>query len=238
MKKTVLIIGASGDIGVEISKHLSKEGYQLILHYFSNYNRIETLRGQLPEDSVLLAIQANLLDRSSIKPFLNKIVFPVDKIVFASGALEYGLFQDMNESRIYEMLTLHIEAPLLITKHFLPQFIAKGFGKLLFITSIWGAVGASLEVMYSTVKGAQNSFVKALAKEVGPSGIQVNGVSPGFIDTKMNAHLDDDEKEQIIRNIPLNRAGTPADVAGIVTFLLSEEATYIQGQIIEVNGGW
>lgn len=238
MKKTVLIIGASGDIGMEIAKKLSGEGYQLILHYYSNYQRIQDLTKELPEESVLLTIQANLLERSNIQPFLEQIIFPIESIVFASGSLEYGLFQDINEPRIYEMLTLHVEAPLLITKHFLPDFISRGKGNILFITSIWGEVGASLEVMYSTVKGAQNSFVKALSKEVGPAGIQVNGVSPGFIDTKMNAHLLSEEREEIICNIPLNRAGTPADVAGIVAFLLSEEAAYIQGQIIDVNGGW
>src|SRR5690625_2725468 len=110
--------------------------------------------------------------------------------------------------------------------------------KIVFITSIWGHVGASFEVVYSTVKGAQNSFVKSLAKEVGPNGISVNGVSPGFIDTKMNQHLLQEEKAAIISDIPLNRAGLATDVSHTVLFLLDDKANYIQGEIVHITGGW
>src|SRR5699024_2315016 len=102
----------------------------------------------------------------------------------------------------------------------------------------WGDVGASNEVIYSSVKGAQNSFVKALAKEVAPSGISVNAISPGYVDTKMNSHLDEDEKNAILSDIPMNRAGSPADVANAVSFLLDDRSNYIQGEIIHLTGGW
>src|SRR5690625_3813000 len=116
--------------------------------------------------------------------------------------------------------------------------IQKQRGKIIFITSIWRNVGASNEVIYSSVKGAQNSFVRALAKEVGPSGISVNAVSPGFIDTKMNQHLLHEEKEAIISGIPLNRAGLATDVSHAVQFLLDEKSSYIQGEIMHITGGW
>lgn len=106
------------------------------------------------------------------------------------------------------------------------------------ITSIWGSVGASNEVMYSSVKGAQNSFVKALAKEVAPSGVSVNAISPGFIETKMNGHLSPVEKDSIMAQIPMNRAGKPEEIAHTVRFLIDEKSNYIQGEIIEINGGW
>src|SRR5699024_12742680 len=101
--------------------------------------------------------------------------------------------------------------------------IKKNHGMIIFITSIWGDVGASNEVVYSTVKGAQHSFVKALAKEVGSSGISVNGVSPGFIDTKMNQHLSSEEREMILAEIPFNRAGKTSEVADLISFLLNNE---------------
>ena len=106
------------------------------------------------------------------------------------------------------------------------------------ITSIWGNVGASYEVIYSSVKGAQNSFVKALAKEVAPSGISVNGISPGYIETKMNSHLSEEERQAIIDEIPMSRAGLPSEIAYTVSFLLDDRSTYIQGEIINMNGGW
>src|SRR5690625_7972441 len=123
----------------------------------------------------------------------------------------------------------------MITRHLLPLMMQKKAGKIVFITSIWGDVGASHEVVYSAVKGAQNSFVKALAKEVAPSGISVNAVSPGFIDTKMNRHLIKEEKETIISEIPMNSAGTSGEIAHTVRFLLDIKYSYIQVDLIVVK---
>src|SRR5699024_2023515 len=137
-----------------------------------------------------------------------------------------------------DMISIHVKAPMIISKFLLPAMIKQKYGKIVFITSIWGHVGASFEVVYSTVKGAQNSFVKSLAKEVGPSGISVNGVSPGFIDTKMNEHLRQEEKEAISSDIPMNRSRSTKDVAHTVRCLLDDASNYIQGEIIKVTGGW
>src|SRR5699024_11914699 len=118
--------------------------------------------------------------------------------VFVSGTAHYGLFQDVTEVEMDEMIQIHVKAPWLITHHFLPQMIRNQFGQIILITSIWGNVGASNEVMYSSVKGAQNSVVKALAIEEGMRGISGNAVSSGFIDTKMKRHLLLDERSEII----------------------------------------
>src|SRR5690625_229172 len=111
-------------------------------------------------------------------------------------------------------------------------------GKIIFITSIWVEIGASNEVVHSSVKGAQYSFVKALCKEVGSSGVLVNGVSSVVIDTKINQHLNETDVINIVSEIPLNRVGLPKDVAYVVSFLMSNKANYIQGDIIKVTGGW
>lgn len=235
MGKNVLIIGASGDIGIAITKQLANEGYQLLLHYHKNKEAMKEIAGH---ENILAIIQADLSDDSEIRKFLKELVFPVDCIIFASGRAHYGLFQDVPEETFDSMLSLHVKAPWMITKHLLPYMIQKKLGKIVFITSIWGTVGASYEVIYSTVKGAQNSFVKALAKEVAPSGISVNAISPGFIDTKMNNHLLDVEKEAILAEIPMNRAGKTDEIAHTVSFLLDEKANYIQGEIIHITGGW
>lgn len=238
MKKNVLIVGASGDIGKAIAQELVSSDYQLLLHYYQGETEIKRLLKQLPEESVLAVYQADLNDEASLQTMLNQIVFPVHAVVFVSGISQIGLFQDISTQSMDTMLNIHVKAPWLITRHFLSPMIKNRFGKFIFITSIWGEVGASNEVIYSSVKGAQNSFIKALSKEVGPSCISVNGVSPGFIKTKMNAHLDLEEESEIISSIPLNRIGLPKDVANAVVFLMSEASSYIQGEIIRVSGGW
>lgn len=233
--KNVLILGASGDIGAAISKQLAAENYQLLLHYNRNRRAMEKLIGEIDEQLVLQIIQADLTLSSSVHKLCEEVSYPVDAIIYVSGKANFGLFQDTSENEMDEMLHLHVKAPWLVTKFFLPEMIRKRTGKIIFITSIWGNVGASNEVIYSSVKGAQNSFIKALAKEVGPSGISVNAVSPGFIDTKMNEHL---EKDDIIKQIPLLRAGLTSEVAHAVGFLMDEKSNYIQGEIINITGGW
>ncbi|WP_077326252.1 elongation factor P 5-aminopentanone reductase [Virgibacillus siamensis] len=238
MGKNVLLIGSSGDIGSAIAKNLAADGYRLLLHYHKNEEAVEKLKNNLPDESVLSCIQADLRNQDGIEKLLRKMVYTIDAIIFASGKASIGLFQDVTESLMDDMIALHVKAPWLICNSLLPDMIRKKEGNIIFITSIWGNIGASNEVIYSSVKGAQNSFVKALAKEVALSGVFVNAVSPGFIDTKMNQQLLPEEKELIRNEIPANRAGTPEEVANAVRFLISEQSSYIQGEILNVTGGW
>src|SRR5690625_3077838 len=221
-EKNVLLVGASGDIGQAIARQLANSGYQLILHYNRNVKAFERLTKEISKEQIVDHIQADLTNSAGIQTFIHKINVPIQYIVFASGIPHYGLFQETSERTMDQMMTLHIKAPWLIAKHLLPDMIRNKRGKIILITSIWGTFGASYEVIYSTLKGAQNSFVKALAKEVAPSGVSVNAVSPGFIETKMNDHLSETEKEAIISDIPMNRAGTVYDIANVVFFLLDE----------------
>lgn len=238
MNKNVLIIGASGDIGIAIAKRLAKEGYQLILHYNKNKKRMEELAKSLPEENILAFAQADLTVKEDMFRLLADLVYEVHHLVFAAGVAHYGLFHETTEEMMDQMLSVHVTAPWIITKGVLPEMIQRKSGNIVLISSIWGTLGASFEVLYSTVKGAQNSFIRALAKEVGQSGVSVNGVSPGFIDTKMNGHLTDDEKASILADIADNRAGSADEVAHVVQFLLNKETTYIQGEVIRVDGGW
>lgn len=236
-KRTAFIVGASGEIGLAITEELLKENYQLILHYHTNDQQLKKLFQQA-NGQILSLLQANLTNIASIDRMLKEVVFPVDTLIFASGDTHYGLFQELSTNVMDQMLTLHVKAPLIITQHFLPTMIQNQKGKIILITSLWGQVGASHEVMYSTVKGAQNSFVRALAKEVAASGINVNGVSPGFIETKMNQSFTADERDHLLSEIPANRFGTPRDVAKTIKFLCGEESDYIHGEILRVDGAW
>lgn len=238
MGKNVLIIGASGDIGVAIAKQMAQDGYQLLLHFHQNNKSLTSLRENVNNECILTEIKADLSHADGIKYLLERLVFPVEAVVIASGKAQHSLFQNTTEGEMDAMLTLHVKAPWMIVNHVLPSMIQQKRGAITFITSIWGDVGASNEVMYSSVKGAQNSFVKALAKEVAMSGISVNAISPGFIDTKMNQHFSPEEKQAIVDQIPMNRPGSPDEIAHTVSFLMDEKSNYIQGEIIGINGAW
>lgn len=237
-EKNVLVVGSSGDIGIKIAEQLIKDDYQVILHYNKNKEVIEKFISKVSQENILSIVQADLSDKNGIKEFIKQLVFSIDAVIFASGKAYFGLFQDMTEEMMDKMMTLHVKAPWMITKYLLPHMVKNKSGKVIFITSIWGSDGASNEVIYSSVKGAQNSFVKSLAKEVAPSGIRVNAVSPGFINTKMNNLLSQEEMSDVISGIPIGRPGLPEEVAQVVSFLMSEKSSYIQGEIINVTGGW
>ena len=238
MGKNILIIGASGEIGVSIAKNLLKESHFLYLHYHSNPEPIDTLLHGKYSNQIKGTFQADLRFSDNLQLFLEQLPTDIDQIIFASGKAYFGLFQEMEDEIMDQLIHLHVTAPWKITKEILPQMIQKKSGHIIFITSIWGEVGASCEVAYSSVKGGQNALVKALAKEVAPSGLSVNAVSPGFISTKMNDHLSDEDFRMIEDEIPMLRSGRAEEVANVVSFLLSEKASYINGEIIRVNGAW
>lgn len=238
LTKNILIIGSSGDIGKSIANKMAADGYQLILHYYTNEKAILKLSEELPEESILALIQANLETNAGIEKLLEEVVFPVDGVIFTSGRACFGLFQYATDATMEAMLMQHVKAPWKITQALLPMMLQKQAGKIIFITSIWAERGAGNEVIYSAVKGSQNSFIKALAKEAAASGVHVNGISAGFISTKMNAHLSSAEQQDVMDQIPMQRAGTPEEIADTVLFLMDDRTTYIQGEIINVNGGW
>ncbi len=184
------------------------------------------------------AIQADLSHPSGVDVLMSSIFHPIDVLIHNSGMSAYGLMTDMTNEQVEQMVQLHVTSPFLLTKRLLPSMIQQRRGQIVVISSIWGLTGASCEVLYSMVKGAQNTFVKALAKEVAPSGIRVNAIAPGAIDTPMLHEFTEEEIQALIDDIPLGRVGKPEDVAKAVSFLISDHASYITGQILSVNGGW
>jgi 3-oxoacyl-[acyl-carrier protein] reductase len=235
--KYALITGASGGIGTSIARQLAADGYGLLLHYNRRREPVEKLKKELASTHVV-PIQADLAAEDGVDVLLSQINRPVDVMVYNSGNSYYGLITDMSDELVQSLVQLHVTSPILLTKKLLPSMIAKKQGNIVIVSSIWGLTGAACEVVYSMVKGGQNAFVKALAKELAPSGIRVNAVAPGAIDTDMLRIFSKEDLQAIADDIPIGRLGTADEVAKTVSFLISDAASYITGQIISVNGGW
>ncbi|MGM0523159.1 MAG: elongation factor P 5-aminopentanone reductase [Bacillota bacterium] len=238
MPKHVLVLGASGAIGQQIVKDLSESGHSFSLHYHKNIASLQTLMNDLPVESVLEMIQADLSSSEGIDQLLSKVQFTPDVIVFSQGQASYGLFTNLSGMDMTALLSVHVEALWKVTQHFLPSMLQKRIGNIIVISSIWGKRGASHEVAYSTVKGAQIAFVKALAKEVGANNIRINAITPGFIDTDMNEQLSVAERAALLEEIPLQRFGKVDDVSRLSAFLVSDASSYITGEVLGVSGGW
>ncbi|MBT2691515.1 SDR family oxidoreductase [Bacillus sp. ISL-55] len=238
MKKFALVTGASGAIGRAISIKLASEGYSLYLHYNQNENGMKELIDQIEQfGGEYIPIKANLASKLGYLELAANI-FSLDAIVHNAGNALYGLVEDLEENDVEELIQIHVTSPLMLTKKLIPKLRAKGSGSIVIVSSIWGQTGASYEVAYSTVKGAQIAFAKALSKELASSKVRVNAVAPGAIQTPMVEGFTHEEIEGIIEQIPSGRLGSAEEVASSVEFLLSEKSSYITGQVLAVNGGW
>ncbi len=238
MKKYVLITGASGGIGQAVACHLAAKGYHLYLHYNKNEQAINQLLTKItPFGGEYFPICADLSATDGYKKICTQI-FSLDAIIHCSGNSHYGLLTELQLEEAEALLNIHVLNPLMMTKELLPKFFSKGKGNVIVITSIWGQTGAACEVAYSAVKGAQISFVKALSKETALNGVRVNGIAPGAIATSMMEEFTEDEIERVAYEIPMGRLGIPEEIAKAAAFLLSDDASYITGQILGINGGW
>lgn len=240
MKKFALVCGASGTIGQAIVKELAQSGWSLYLHYDSGKERVQSLVNELTvkyDSQEFIPVQANFQSDEAAQRVASQI-FTLHAIVFANGHAVYGLLEDHTHEQMTALWKVHVETPMRITQLLASKLRQQQTSYIIFISSIWGETGASGETVYSAVKGAQNSFVKAYAKEAAYNGIRVNAIAPGIIETEMNNHLDEDEKAMILDEIPLHRYGSPDEVANLTSFAMSGKADYMTGQILRINGGW
>lgn len=237
MKKFALVMGASGEIGETISRVLAASGWSLYLHWNTNppAELAAFLRDTYPQLEFLEVHADFSLPGASER--LTSQVFDVSCIIVASGHSLVKMLMDTDDAEMEELWRVHVQNPVSAIRQLSKVFQRHPKSYIVFISSIWGETGASMETAYSSVKGAQLAFVKAYAKEMASSGTRVNAVAPGFIMTKMNSGLIAEELESLREEIPLG-IGKPQDVADAVDFLVGGKADYITGQTLRINGGW
>ncbi|MED4202553.1 elongation factor P 5-aminopentanone reductase [Neobacillus mesonae] len=238
MKKFVLITGASGGIGQAAAYHLAESGYHLYLHYNQNEQSIKGLLKRLKHfGGEYIPIHADLSEITGYKQIVSQI-FSLDGIIHCGGNSHYGLLIDLEPDALKNLMNIHVLSPIMLTKELLPKMLSKGSGSIIMVASIWGQTGAACEAAYSAAKGAQIAFVKALSKEVALNGIRVNAIAPGAVETPMMEGFTEEEVDRIRFEIPMGRLGQPEEIAHAAAFLLSDQAGYITGQVLAVNGGW
>lgn len=236
MAKTVLITGASRGIGAATAEIFADNGYNVIINYNKNRERAE----QIAQKTGGKIIQADISDIIQTGKMVDDIISEfkkIDVLVNNAGISVTGTFDSISDEDARRLFDVNIFGTFNCTKLVLPHMLRRKYGKIINVSSMWGQVGASCEVHYSASKAAVIGFTKALAKEVGPSGITVNCVSPGFISTDMTACYTKEEVNAICEEIPVGRTGSPYEVAQAVFYLASEQASYITGQILGINGG-
>lgn len=239
MKNTVaLITGGAKGIGSAIVKRFLNDGYKVAFTYNRSEEKATVLANEFGENCK--AYRLDITDSSAVKNVIDDIEKNFGEIavlVNNAGVAEQALFTDITDEMWHRMIDTNLSGAFYCSRAVLKYMINRKTGKIINISSIWGETGGSCEVHYSASKSGLIGMTKALAKEVGLSGITVNSVSPGVILTDMTSHFDEDTMNALKEETPLNRIGTPEDVAGAVSFLASKDADFITGQNISVNGG-
>lgn len=235
--KTVLITGGSRGIGKELVRHFTKNGYSVAFTFKSSVDEATALS----LETGALAIRADSQIEADVKYAVRATIEQfgkIDCLVNNAAISSFSLFTDITLDEWNEMISVNLTGAFLYSKAVIPDMLKRKSGRIINITSMWGLVGSSCEVHYSATKAALIGMTKALAKELGPSGITVNAVAPGVINTEMNSKLNEEDREQLVNDTPLMRMGEPSDVAEAVFFLAEDGASFITGEVLNVSGGY
>lgn len=242
--KTALITGGSGGIGSAVAVAFAQAGYNVAVHYNGNESGAQRLAKILSESYGInsMAVQADVSDRKSVQEMFDVVgeaMGSVDVLVNNAGVAQQKLFTDITDEDWRKMIGTDLDGVFYCSQEVLKRFMLKNHsGAILNISSMWGQVGASCEVHYSAAKAGVIGLTKALAKEVGLSGIRVNCIAPGVVMTDMMKDFDEQTLSELKEETPLNALGTPKDIADAAVFLCSDKAKFITGQILGVNGGF
>ena len=237
-KKKALVTGASRGIGKAVASMLASSGYDLYMTCHKNSERLNSLAEELQKQ---YRIKCNcytfpICDEEKVAEMFQDIPY-LDILVNNAGISYIGLLTDMTYREWQEVIDTNLNACFLTCRAAVPEMVRRHQGKIINISSVWGNIGASTEVAYSASKGGVNAFTRALAKELGPSNIQVNAVACGVIDTDMNKCFDEAEMNMLVQEIPADRVGQPEEVAELVKLLCTGNE-YLTGQVITLDGGW
>ncbi len=241
IKKCALVTGGAKGIGEAICRALAEDGYNIALNYNSSYDEAVKLKEILSDTTQVEIFKANVSDSQQVNAMfdaIEKVFGGVDLLVNNAGIAEQCLFTDITDAQWQRMIGTNLTGAFNCCRRALPYMVNNKSGNIINIASMWGEVGASMEVHYSAAKAGLIGLTKALAKEVGLSGIRVNAVSPGVVLTDMMSAFSEEDKTVLRDETPLNRLGTSSDVADAVKFLASDKSKFITGQVISVNGGF
>ncbi|MEG1448444.1 MAG: glucose 1-dehydrogenase [Oscillospiraceae bacterium] len=242
MCKTVLITGSSRGIGAAAARLFAKEGYNVVINYNSSSEKALSLAHELSKTNKnVIAIKANISVQQEVKEMfvtIKKTFGNVDILVNNAGISKTGVITDFSEDDWDNMFGVNVKGAFFCINEAIPMMLSVGKGKIINISSMWGVSGASCEVCYSSTKAAIIGLTKALAKELGPSNINVNCIAPGVIQTEMNKALSEEDMNILKDETPLMRLGTPEDVAKGILFLSQYASDFITGQVLGIDGGF
>ena len=240
--KTAIITGASRGIGRAISTLLAQNDYNVVINYNSSEEQAKALVDELTAQGLsAVCYKADVSDEAQAEALVRFAIDKwgkVDLLVNNAGISTSGLLIDMPIEQINRTIAVNLTGTILMTQKVARCMLSNRSGNIINISSIWGEIGGSCEAVYSATKGGIISFSKAMAKELGYNGIRVNCIAPGIIDTDMNARLSTSDVQNIIDDIPCQRIGRADDIAKAVLWLASDDASYINGQVLSINGGW
>lgn len=239
---TVLITGGSGGIGGAIAERFASVGMNIVIHYMNSHEAAnDVARRCMALGAKVMTVAADMKDRSQLVRMAERLAasgMQPDILVNNAGKAHYGMLADVTEEEWDEIMAVNLKGTFLCSQIFMPYMVSQRYGRIINVSSVWGISGASCEVAYSASKGGVNAFTKALAKELAPSGVTVNAVAPGAVQTAMLANLQADEMRMLEDEIPAGRLASPEEISSLVYFLALPESGYITGQIISPNGGW
>ena len=238
--KVAIITGSSRGIGREIAKVLARKEIKVVANYNKSEEAAKELKQELEEEGIKIdIIKADVSKREDAKKLveftLNKYG-KVDILINNAGISEYKLFTDETDEDWNKIINTNLYSAFAMSQEVIPNMVHNKSGCIINMSSAWGVVGGSLEVIYSVSKAGLDGLTKALAKELGPSNIRVNSIAPGMIYTKMNEKFSKEELKEIEEEIPLGKIGKPSDIAKCIEWLLEDE--YTTGQVMSINGGW
>ena len=241
-RKIALVTGASGGIGGACARELACEGYTVLVHGNRGFGAAQALAAELcAQGGDARAYRCDLADARDTARMCEEILalyHRVDALALCAGVSHTGLLCDMTDAQWHEVLDVNLTSAFTLCRVLAPGMVSRRSGSIVTVSSMWGRSGASCEAAYSASKAGLIALTQALARELGPSGVRVNCVAPGVIDTRMMDEHSDETKAQLAQETPLGRLGTPQDVARAVSFLLGDRASFITGQVLGVDGGY